>query len=53
MKGKVRYRDRLYHIVLTFEDNGKKYYVVKFYGKYKQWWHYEVWSDLEMELTKK
>lgn len=31
-----------YHIVLEFEDNGNKYIVFKYYGRYKQWWHYQI-----------
>ena len=49
MKKAFRYNDYLYHHVLTFEDNGNKMHVVKYYGKYKQWWHYEVISDEELE----
>jgi hypothetical protein len=30
------------HIVNIFEDNEETMIVYKFYGKYKQWWHYEV-----------
>lgn len=43
---KYRDGDYLYHVVLSFQDSGKKdiLYVVKYYGKYKQWWHYEVVS---------
>ena len=48
-----RYQDRLYHTVLQFEDNGETFYVVKFYGKYHQWWHYEVLSALELALRTK
>lgn len=47
-----RPRDYKYHIVLSFEDNGALYYVVKYYGIYKQWWHYEIWSSLDMKLNK-
>ena len=44
-----RYNDRKYHLVLSFEDNGRMYYVVKYFGRYKQWWHYEVisWDELQ------
>ena len=49
MKIKTEYK---YHIVLSFDDNGDTYYVVKYYGIYKQWWHYEIWSSLEMRLKK-
>lgn len=48
-----RYQDRKYHRVLTFEDNGGTFHVVKFFGKYKQWWHYEIMSDLEYKLHTK
>lgn len=44
-----RFRDRRYHLVLSFEDNGQQYYILKYYGRYKQWWHYEVVSDSEYE----
>ena len=40
-----RFHDRRYHLVLPFEDNGQQYYILKYYGRYKQWWHYEVVSD--------
>ena len=43
---KYRYGGYLYHVVLSFQDseNEDTMYVVKYYGKYKQWWHYEVIS---------
>ena len=41
-----------YHIVLTFQDNGETYYVVKYYGIYKQWWHYEVWDADRLDFEK-
>lgn len=34
-----------YHYVTSFEDGGDTLHVVKYFGKHKQWWHYEVWSD--------
>lgn len=41
-----KYRDGnyLYHVVLSFQDSETEdiMYVVKYYGKHKQWWHYEV-----------
>lgn len=46
-------RDYKYHFVLEFEDNGERFYVVKYYGIHKQWWHYEIWSELTMSLNKK
>ena len=44
---KFRHSDRLYHVVLSFQDNAREetMYVVKYYGRYKQWWHYEVMSS--------
>lgn len=46
-----RYQDRLYHIVLAFQDgeDEETMYVVKYYGKHKQWWHYEVISHSWIE----
>ncbi len=29
-----------YHIVTILEDEGQIVY--KYFGKYKQWWHYEI-----------
>ncbi len=34
-----------YHVVCSFTDNGETFYVVKYYGKYQQWWHYEIWDS--------
>ena len=48
-----RYNDRKYHIVTSFEDNGEIHYVVKYFGRYKQWWHYEVLSSFELALQTK
>lgn len=45
--------DYKYHLVLSFEDNGCFFYVVKYYGRYKQWWHYEVWDELTMDFNTK
>lgn len=42
-----------YHLVLSFEDNGNVFYVVKYYGRYKQWWHYEIWDSWTMDWKKK
>lgn len=44
--------DYKYHIVLSFEDLGETYYVVRYYGKYKQWWHYEIWDSRTMAFKK-
>ena len=48
-----RYQGYKYHIVLSFEDNGERFYVVKYYGKYKQWWHYEVITENELQWRTK
>ena len=45
-------RQYKYHIVLSFEDNGMTFYVVKYFGIHKQWWHYEIWESWEMEDNK-
>lgn len=44
------YQGYKYHVVMTFEDRGEVFVVVKYYGKHKRWWHYEVWSLFEFEL---
>lgn len=43
---KYRHSDYLYHVVLSFQDSDTEdiMYIVKYYGKHKQWWHYEVIS---------
>ncbi len=45
-------RDYKYHIVLEFNDNGDTFYVVKYYGIHKQWWHYEIWDSWTMAFNK-
>jgi len=50
---KYRAHDRLYHVVMSFTDCGDLFYVVKYYGRYKQWWHYEVESDFALKLILK
>ena len=52
-KKSVKLGDYKYHIVLSFEDNGDTFFVVKYYGRYKQWWHYEVWDEWTMDYNKK
>jgi hypothetical protein len=46
-------RDKLYrcHILAIVDED---YVVYKWYGKHKQWWHYEVERKdfLEMEIKK-
>jgi len=38
-----------YHVVNIFEDNSEIIVVYKYYGKYKQWWHYSVEDMLTIE----
>jgi len=33
-----------YHIVKIFEDDKNTIVVIKFFGIYKRWWHYETWD---------
>ena len=40
-----------YHYVTSFEDGGDTLHVVKYFGKHKQWWHYEVWRDVVLQCT--
>ena len=40
-----------YHYVTSIEDCGSTLHVVKYFGRHKQWWHYEVWSDLILQCT--
>ena len=48
----IRAREYKYHLILSFEDNGKVFYVVKYYGIHKQWWHYEIWDEWTMNYNK-
>lgn len=48
-----RWDDRKYHLVTQFEDEGKRYFVFKFFGRYHQYWHYEIWSEYEYDLKMK
>ena len=41
---KFRYKRYLYHVVDKCDDNGTILIVAKYFGKYKQWWHYEVFE---------
>lgn len=45
----IRYGNYKYHVVTTFEDRGATFYVVRYYGRYKQWWHYEIWTEDDMK----
>lgn len=48
----IRPREYKYHLVLSFEDRGEIFYVVRYYGIHKQWWHYEVWDSRTMAFNK-
>ena len=39
---KFRYQGYLYHVVDKCDDNGTILIIVKYFGKYKKWWHYEI-----------
>ena len=52
LKKTYRPRDYKYHLVLSFQDNGETFFVVKYYGKYKQWWHYEIWDEETFSYNK-
>lgn len=51
---KFRYKDYLYHVVGKSEDNDTILIIVKYFGKYKKWWHYEIFeADSFEELVAK
>lgn len=43
-----------YHVVAIVKDeHGNRdevLYILKYYGKRKQWWHYEVWEEIVYKL---
>lgn len=39
-----------YHVVSLIKDGDYQLIIVKYYGKRKQWWHYEIWCIMEYEL---
>ena len=47
-----RYEGRKYHVMFWFRDEHTDniLYVMKYYGKHKQWWHYEVWDAFLYDL---
>ena len=47
-----RVKEYKYHVVLSFSDDNETYYVVKYFGRYKQWWHYEIWPDCDSRIEK-
>jgi len=42
-----RYNGYKYHLAGFFFDEGTDFYIVKYYGKYRQWWHYEIITRYE------
>lgn len=44
--GYYGFRPYLIHVLAIVDNN---MIVIKWYGKHKQWWHYEVLSDWELE----
>lgn len=47
-----RWQGYKYHVMFSFRDEHTNdfLYVMKYYGKHKQWWHYEVWSAFDYDL---
>ena len=39
---KFRYKRYLYHVLCVCEDNDTTLIIVKYYVKYRKWWHYEI-----------
>ena len=51
---KFRYKRYPYHVVDKCEDNDTILIIVKYFGKYKKWWHYEIFeADHFEELVAK
>lgn len=44
------YLDYKYHIVGYIRDGEETVVVVKYFGKHRRWWHYEVWTEFEAGL---
>jgi len=54
-KETIFYRDNLTHIhkchvVMMLENEENPQVVFKYFGKYKQWWHYEIESMFSFNL---
>jgi len=49
-----KHKDRKYHVIAVLDDEkGNRegvLYVVKYYGLFEKWWHYEVWSAFDYDL---
>ena len=39
---------RKYHVIARIKDRGEYVIVYKFYGIYKQWWHYKVEEEWKL-----
>jgi hypothetical protein len=37
----------LYHILAIYDDEAV---AVRYYGKHKQWWHYEFYNVIELKI---
>ena len=46
---KFRYQGYLHHVVDKCNDNGTTLIVVKYFGKYKKWWHYDIMEADDFE----
>lgn len=40
-----------YHVI--HNDEKEKIIIVKYFGKHKRWWHYEIWSYLHVNIFNK
>lgn len=37
------------HVIAMFESDGNRIIAIKWYGRHKQWWHYEIKEDYLLE----
>jgi hypothetical protein len=44
-------QDLKYHIVDIIKDKSTELVIYKWYGKHKQWWHYEISELWEINLS--
>ena len=42
-----------YHIIGYIQDGNETLVVLKYYGKNKRWWHYEVWTEFQFGIRTK
>lgn len=40
------------HVLAVFEHDGQTHAAIAWYGKHKQWWHYEVVSPMDAAYAK-